>query len=79
MKLSNKPLAMAYVPWQVFENVMDAKCGLEQGSIFEDLVFPFVGSQTACQSVRTQRNGSCNCQYQNNPNNSNNSYGRRRY
>jgi len=50
MNLSNKPLAMAYVAWQPFENVLDANCGLEQGSIFEDLVFPFIGSQAACQA-----------------------------
>lgn len=75
MSLSNKPLAMAYVPWQKFENVLDGNCGLEQGSIFEDLVFPFIGSQAACQSVnRNQRNSNnCNCQQ------ANNSYGRRRY
>lgn len=52
MKLSNKPLAMAYVPWQSFENVLDASCGLKQGTIFEDLIFPFVGSQAACQAKR---------------------------
>lgn len=51
MNLSQKPLAMAYVPWQTFENVLDAGCGLNQGTIFEDLIFPFVGSQAACQSM----------------------------
>ena len=50
MNLSNKPLAMAYVPWQSFENVLDASCGLNQGTIFEDLIFPFIGSQAACQA-----------------------------
>ena len=73
MKLSNKPLAMAYVPWQEFENVMDGNCGLDQGSIFEDLIFPFVGSQTACQAVRKQRDNAANYGQMNN------SYGRRRY
>lgn len=58
MNLSNKPLAMAYVPWQQFENVLDASCGLSQGSIFEDLVFPFIGSQAACQSFNMPRNNS---------------------
>lgn len=73
MKLSNKPLAMAYVPWQTFENVLDANCGLEQGSIFEDLIFPFIGSQAACQSLRQPGN-------QNNypRQNQNYPYGRRR-
>lgn len=50
MNLAQKPLAMAYVPWQKFENVLDAGCGLNQGTIFEDLIFPFIGSQAACQS-----------------------------
>ncbi len=50
MNLSNKPLAMAYVPWQEFENVLDAECGLAQATIFEDLIFPFIGSQAACQA-----------------------------
>lgn len=50
MKLSNKPIAMAYVPWQSFENVLDSGCGLAHGTIFEDLIFPFIGSQAACQS-----------------------------
>lgn len=64
MKLSNKPLAMAYVPWQSFENVLDANCGLEQGSIFEDLVFPFIGSQAACQACNMARSKSHNYQQQ---------------
>ena len=47
MNLSKKPLAMAYVPWQTFENVMEGECALRHGTIFEDLVFPFVGAQAA--------------------------------
>lgn len=39
MNLSKKPLAMAYVPWQTFENVMEGECALRHGTIFEDLVF----------------------------------------
>ena len=50
MNLSKKPLAMAYVPWQTFENVMEGECALRHGTIFEDLVFPFVGAQAACQA-----------------------------
>lgn len=62
MKLSNKPLAMAYVPWQPFENVMEASCGLKHGTIFEDLIFPFVGSQAACQAKNMpQKRNSCGC------------------
>lgn len=52
MNLSKKPLAMAYVPWQTFENVMEGECALRHGTIFEDLVFPFVGAQAACQADR---------------------------
>lgn len=55
MNLSNKPIAMAYVPWQSFENVMDGCAGLAHGTIFEDLVFPFIGAQAACQAGPNNR------------------------
>lgn len=55
MNLSKKPLAMAYVPWQTFENVMEGECALRHGTIFEDLVFPFVGAQAACQADRQSK------------------------
>lgn len=55
MNLSNKPIAMAYVPWQTFENVMDGCAGLAHGTIFEDLVFPFIGAQAACQARPNNR------------------------
>ena len=61
MKLSNKPLAMAYVPWQPFENVLEAGCGLKQGTVFEDLIFPFVGAQAACQAKKMSHSNSCGC------------------
>ena len=38
MNLKNKPLAMAYVPWQMFDEVMDGCGGLAHGTIFEELV-----------------------------------------
>lgn len=80
MNLSQKPLAMAYIPWQKFENVMDAGCGFEQGTIFEDLIFPFIGSQAACQSIQNQSSSRPTCP--NKPNcgceQINTSYGRRR-
>ena len=63
MKLSNKPLAMAYVPWQTFENVMEPGCGLKHGTVFEDLIFPFVGSQAACQAKKMPRQNSNSCSY----------------
>lgn len=76
MNLSNKPLAMAYVPWQSFENVMDGGCGLKQGTIFEDLIFPFVGPQAACQANNMSSQKSC-VHYGKQPYTQNNSYGRR--
>ena len=36
-------LAMAYVPWQEWRNVMCAKEGMCYGTIFKDLVLPFYG------------------------------------
>ena len=57
MNLSKKPLAMAYVPWQTFENVMEGECALRHGTIFEDLVFPFVGAQANRQPY--MQNNSC--------------------
>lgn len=82
MNLSNKPIAMAYVPWQSFENVMDGCSGLAQGTIFEDLIFPFVGAHAACQSkpansrVYSPNTGSRNSNYA--PSRSNYSCGGRR-
>ncbi len=70
MNLSNKPIAMAYVPWQTFENVMDGCSGLAHGTVFEDLVFPFIGAQAACQSrpnrppmasMPSRQNQNCSC------------------
>lgn len=80
MNLSQKPLAMAYVPWQKFENVLDAGCGLEQGTIFEDLIFPFMGAQAACQAIQKQPPSKPNCPQRKNCSceQANTSYGRRR-
>lgn len=36
-------IAMAYVPWQDWENVCDIDKGLEMGTIFEDLYKPYIG------------------------------------
>ncbi len=41
--LNDLPLAIAYVPWQKWKNVMCAKDGMEHGTIFSDLVLPFHG------------------------------------
>lgn len=39
---------------QTFENVMEGECALRHGTIFEDLVFPFVGAQAACRQTASQ-------------------------
>lgn len=44
----NKSLAMAYVPWQTWQNVMDGCNALNHGTIFEDLVLSFEGRAAAC-------------------------------
>lgn len=36
------PIAMAYVPWQTWENIYEADMGLKQGTIFKELDKPFV-------------------------------------
>ncbi len=52
-QLADMPLAMAYVPWQTWRNVYDGCKGLKNGSIFEELIFPFLFANPAC------REGSC--------------------
>lgn len=39
--LADLPLAMAYVPWQRFENLFNETDALRCGTIFKDLVFEF--------------------------------------
>ncbi len=51
------PLAMAYVPWQSWQNVSDAARGLEQGSIFEELIFPFEYAGPGCRNTGNCRRG----------------------
>lgn len=41
--LDELPLAIAYVPWQKWQNVMCAKDGIGHGTIFAELVMPFYG------------------------------------
>lgn len=43
------PLAMAYVPWQCWNEVFDAHRGLEEGTIFPELVKPFLGAKCGCK------------------------------
>ena len=37
------PLAMAYVPWQKWQNIYDAEKGFCRGTIFQELDLPFFG------------------------------------
>ena len=39
--LSDKPIAMAYVPWQMFQSVYDLETALMVGTIFPELNKPF--------------------------------------
>lgn len=41
--LAEMPLAMAYVPWQKFQNLNSPKEAFMQGTIFQDLDFDFYG------------------------------------
>lgn len=36
-------IAMAYVPWQKWQNISEVCRGMEQGTIFEELNKPFCG------------------------------------
>lgn len=42
--LENMPLAMAYVPWQKWQNIYDAEKGFCNGTIFQELNLPFQGT-----------------------------------
>lgn len=52
--LKGMPLAMAYVPWQPWQDVANGCNGLNQGTIFNDLVLPF-----HCEDCKGERR--CNC------------------
>lgn len=39
----NKPLAMAYVPWQTWRDLYDIEKGFRCGTIFQELNLPFLG------------------------------------
>ena len=42
-KDSHMPIAMAYVPWQVWQDIYDAEKGFHRGTIFQELDKPFLG------------------------------------
>lgn len=50
---TGKPLAMAYVPWQKWQNIYDPDKGFQCGTIFEELNLPFLGCKT-CYTNRQQ-------------------------
>lgn len=50
--LNGFPLAISYVPWQHFEQVLDAEHGLDHGTIFAELILPFYGEKAACAGRR---------------------------
>ncbi len=54
--LSDMPLAMAYVPWQTWKNVYDASNGLRKGTIFGELILPFLFASPVCRE-NTCNNG----------------------
>lgn len=39
----NMPIAMAYVPWQIWRDICDAEKALHMGTIFQELNLPFLG------------------------------------
>ena len=47
--LSSMPLAMAYVPWQRWENILDADKGFHCGTILHDLRKPFEHGGGGCR------------------------------
>lgn len=47
--LRGMPLAMAYVPWQNWQNLYDPEKGLCQGTIFSELDKPFWGMGGCCR------------------------------
>lgn len=38
-------LAMAYVPYQAFENLYDESTAFSRGTLFKSLDFPFIGGK----------------------------------
>ena len=44
-KLSGLSIAMAYVPWQKWQNLYNRQAALKNGTLFEELNKPFKGGQ----------------------------------
>lgn len=47
-RLSDMPIAMAYVPWQEWYGIFDLEKGFRCGTIFEELNKPFHGAGGRC-------------------------------
>ena len=47
--LENMPLAMAYVPWQKWQNIFEADKGFHCGTIFQELHKPFEHAGGGCR------------------------------
>ncbi len=43
-KDTSMPIAMAYVPWQMWRDIYDAEKALHRGTIFQELDKPFLGA-----------------------------------
>ena len=41
----NAPLAMAYVPMQIWRNLYSAEAALDRGTLFSELDLPFLGKE----------------------------------
>lgn len=50
------PIAMAYVPWQKWRDVVDGCRGLKQATIFNELVLNFECANKCCGSSNIPRN-----------------------
>lgn len=50
-QLYGLPLAMAYVPWQEWSKPLPACEGFKHGTIFEDLILPFLGDKK-CMGIQ---------------------------
>ena len=47
--LTGMPPAMAYVPWQKWQNIYNTERGFQRGTIFQDLDKPFLWKGGRCR------------------------------
>lgn len=53
--LKQKPIAMAYVPWQSFKDIYEPAMALMKGTIFKELDLPFTGKPVSSQRSKEGR------------------------